>query len=62
MDLITLDVTAVPNIRVGQTVELMGDHLLVDDVAATAGTIGYEVLTRLGARFQRRYVSGPAGA
>lgn len=62
MDLITLDVTAVPNIRVGDTAELMGERLPVDDVAAAAGTIGYEVLTRLGARFDRRYVNDPAGA
>ncbi len=60
MDLITLDVTATPQIRVGDTVELMGDRLTVDDVATKAGTIGYEVLTRLGRRFARVYVDLPA--
>ncbi|WP_075791605.1 alanine racemase [Massilia putida] len=58
MDSITLDVTGIPEARLqpGMTVELLGPHQHVDQVAAEAGTIGYEVLTRLGARFERRYV------
>ena len=40
----------------GAEVELMGASHTVDAVAALAGTIGYEVLTRLGSRFHRRYV------
>jgi alanine racemase len=32
----------------------------VDAVAARAGTIGYEILTSLGSRFERRYVGGTA--
>jgi alanine racemase len=58
MDSITLDVTGIPDARLqpGMTVELLGAHQHVDDVAAAAGTIGYEVLTRLGARFERRYL------
>ncbi|HEX6980959.1 MAG TPA: alanine racemase [Alphaproteobacteria bacterium] len=62
MDLITIDVSSVPDIRIGQTVELMGSRLPVDDVASLAGTIGYEVLTRLGPRFQRRYINEPTPA
>jgi len=60
MDSITLDVTGIPDARLqpGMTVELLGAHQQVDTVAAEAGTIGYEVLTRLGARFERRYVGG----
>jgi alanine racemase len=59
MDSITLDVTGVPEARLapGNTVELLGAHQHVDAVAAQAGTIGYEVLTRLGSRFERRYVN-----
>jgi alanine racemase len=58
MDSITLDVTGIAPERIvpGAEVELMGDHQPVDAVAALAGTIGYEVLTRLGGRFHRRYV------
>jgi alanine racemase len=60
MDSITLDVTSIPESRLqsGMTVELLGPHQHVDAVAAEAGTIGYEVLTRMGGRFERRYLGG----
>ncbi|VXB43473.1 Alanine racemase, catabolic [Massilia sp. 9I] len=58
MDSITVDVTGIAPERVvpGAEVELMGEHQPVDEVAALSGTIGYEVLTRLGSRFHRRYL------
>ncbi len=58
MDSMGLDVTGIAPERVvpGAEVELMGASHTVDEVAALAGTIGYEVLTRLGSRFNRRYV------
>jgi alanine racemase len=58
MDSITLDVTGMPEARVapGQLVDLICAGQTVDDVAAEAGTIGYEVLTRLGSRFHRSYL------
>jgi alanine racemase len=58
MDSITLDVTGIPDARLapGMTVELLGPNQHVDAVAAAAGTIGYEVLTRLGGRFERIYL------
>jgi alanine racemase len=58
MDLITFDVTDIPEdlCRPGDTVELIGSHHGVDDLAAEAGTIGYEILTSLGARYHRRYL------
>lgn len=59
MDSVTLDVSAIDPARLvpGAEVELLGPHQTIDDVAAQAGTIGYEVLTRLGSRFERRYLS-----
>lgn len=60
MDLITLDVTNVPEAVPGRTAELLGPHVSADDVADAAGTNGYEVLTRLGKRFARQYVEPPA--
>jgi alanine racemase len=54
MDLIVLDATGL-TVAVGDTVELIGDDCPVDDVAAAAGTISYEILTSLGARYQRVY-------
>ena len=58
MDLISLDVSALPldAVRPGVMVELIGGPGGVDVLAAAAGTIGYEVLTRLGSRFARRYI------
>jgi alanine racemase len=58
MDLITLDVSTLPQdtVRPGVMVELIGGPDGVDGLAAAAGTIGYEVLTRLGSRFNRRYI------
>ena len=58
MDLITLDVSglAPAEVRPGDTVELLGRNVLLDDLARKAGTIGYEILTGLGPRWQRRYL------
>jgi len=58
MDLITLDITEVPQelAQRGAWVEILGDHVSVDDLAAQAGTIGYEVLTSLSRRAQRVYI------
>lgn len=60
MDLITLDVTALPHIGPGDSVSLIGPHQDVDAVADQAGTIGYEILTSLGPRYARHYVGGAA--
>ena len=60
MDLITIDVSNVPDARPGQMVELLGTHMTVDEVAERAGTNGYEVLTRLGKRFARNYLEPAA--
>ena len=60
MDLITVDVTEVPENEVqrGDTVILIGGDLTVDEVGRRAGTIGYEILTNLGARYARTYRGG----
>lgn len=64
MDSITLDVTDVPaaHIYPGAPVELLGPHQGIDDVAADAGTISYEILTQLSRRYARTYVSVAADA
>ncbi|MEX0751321.1 MAG: alanine racemase [Xanthobacteraceae bacterium] len=60
MDLLAIDVTDVPesDARRGGFATLIGGDIGVDDVAAFSGTIGYEVLTRLGRRYHRLYRSG----
>jgi len=55
MDLITFDVTDVPQVAPGDRVQLIGPGNTPDEVAARAGTIGYEILTSLGARYAREY-------
>jgi alanine racemase len=56
MDLMSVDVTDVPltAVRAGQRAVLIGDGLTIEDVAAAAGTNGYEILTSLGRRSQRK--------
>jgi alanine racemase len=60
MDLITIDVTAVPEeaSRRGAWVELIGPNVPAQTMAHHAGTIDYEVLTNLGRRAFRRYIGG----
>ncbi len=59
MDLMAIDVTdlAGPQVTRGDLVTLLGDGIGVDDLAARAGTISYEVLTNLGRRYRRVYRS-----
>ena len=44
MDMLTVDLTDLPNARIGSEVELWGPHVPVGDVAASAGTVAYELL------------------
>jgi alanine racemase len=57
MDLLAVDVTDVPagKVKRGDLITLLGDGITVDDFAAHARTIGYEVLTSLGRRWKRLY-------
>ena len=55
MDLITVDVTDIDGVELGSPVELWGKNLSVEEVAGNAGTIGYELLTRMPARPPRVY-------
>ncbi|MDG2032865.1 MAG: alanine racemase C-terminal domain-containing protein, partial [Rhodospirillales bacterium] len=60
MDLTTLDVTGVPPHLVfpGALVDFIGPEQSIDQMAEDAGTIDYEILTRLGSRFGRHYLNG----
>jgi len=57
MDLLMIDITDLPDgaVRRGNFATLIGGELGIDEVAAAAGTIGYEVLTRLGMRCHLEY-------
>lgn len=60
MDLITLDVTDAPFVKPGDMVDLIGPHHDLDTQASQSGTIGYEILTRIGRRYSRRYIESDA--
>jgi alanine racemase len=57
MDLTTFDVTEAPCVVLGSWLEIIGAAQTPDDLAAAAGTNGYEILTSLGCRFHRIYKS-----
>ena len=50
MDMLTVDLTDVPEARVGSPVVLWGEGLPVDDVATSASTVGYELLCAVAPR------------
>jgi alanine racemase len=64
MDLIAIDVSALPDgsVRRGSLVTFLDETITVDDLAAHAGTIGYEILTSLGRRYHRIYKDGVESA
>lgn len=59
MDLTIVDLGAIPPQdmpMIGDRLEIIGAHQSADDIAAQAGTIGYELLTSLSRRYERRYI------
>jgi len=58
MDQIMIDVTDEPEIEVGDEVEVFGPHLRVDEVAAKADTIAWEILTGITPRVVRVHLEG----
>lgn len=58
MDMVTCDITHVePSLlNEGDWVDVINQHYTIDDLARDSDTIGYELLTRLGARLQRQYL------
>jgi alanine racemase len=55
MDLITVDVTELDHEP--DSLQLIGQHQSVDTVAGFSDTIGYEILTSLGSRYRRVYLT-----
>lgn len=56
MDAVTVDVSHLATVPA--RLDLLGPHQGIDDLAAGAGTIGYEILTRLSARLDRHHSGG----
>jgi len=58
MDLVICDLSEIPeknHLRIGDMVEVIGEYQSIDDLARSAGTISYEILTSLGSRYKRIY-------
>ncbi|WP_085318193.1 alanine racemase [Derxia lacustris] len=58
MDMLTVDITDVPQAGIGSRVELFGRALPVDEVARHCGTIGYELMCAVAPRVARRVIAG----
>ena len=56
MDMITIDLTGVPNPQIGDRVELFGENISVDEVAKYCNTISYEIFTKITKRVYKFYV------
>ena len=63
MDLCAFDVSGVPEelCAPGCEIELIGPNVPMENAAAAAGTINYEILTRLGSRLARSYIGEGTG-
>jgi alanine racemase len=57
MDLISVDVTDLPKVNIGDTAQLWGKELSANEVASWADTIGYELVTRMPKRAARFFVN-----
>ena len=59
MDVVIVDISALPHgtLNPGDLVDVFGPDQSPDDLAKAAGTIGYELLTSLGQRFNRVYTA-----
>ena len=50
MDMLAVDLTPCPQAGIGAPVELWGQEIKIDDVAAASGTVGYELMCALAPR------------
>ena len=56
MDMITIDLTGIPNPQIGDRVELFGENVSVDEVAKYCNTISYEIFTKITRRVYKAYI------
>ncbi len=57
MDLISVDITDIDGVKIGDKAELWGANLCANEVAGYAGTIGYDLVTGVSSRVPRKYKS-----
>ena len=58
MDMITVDITGLDDVSIGDEVILFGDSPRVSDLAGSSGTIAYEILCNVGGHLYREYQNG----
>jgi alanine racemase len=56
MDMCMIDVTDIPDVKAGDTVELFGKNISIQTVAKAADTISYEIMTGISLRVKRVYI------
>ena len=56
MDMVTVDVTDLNTVNIGDDVELWGENISIDEVAKSVGTISYELLCKVTNRVNRTYI------
>jgi alanine racemase len=54
--MLTVDVTDIPDVKLGDVVELWGEQVSVEEVAKYCNTIGYELVTGLTQRVSFSYL------
>ena len=58
MDMSMIDLTGLPDVKVGDAVEIFGRRQPVDDLAAILNTIPYELVCAVSRRVPRVYIEG----
>ncbi len=53
MDMLTIDLTDCPDVKMGTPVELWGQHIPVEAIALSSGTIAYELLCQFSPRVRQ---------
>ena len=56
MDMTVCDITHIPDVKVWDEAGIITSYYTVDDMGRDADTIGYEIISRLGTRFDRKYL------
>lgn len=56
MDMIMIDVTEIPEIEIGENVEIIGDTITMYEFSSLLETIPYEIMTNISERVKRVYI------
>ncbi len=56
MDMCMVDITDIPNVQPGDSVEIFGKHISIQEVAKGAETISYDIMTGISLRVKRVYI------